>query len=50
MAEVLIKNLYKIFDRTEAVSGIDLSIKDKEFKAIDPVTASTLLIPDATEF
>ena len=31
MAEVLIKNLYKIFDRTEAVSGIDLSIKDKEF-------------------
>ena len=31
MAEVLIKNLYKTFDRTEAVSGIDLSIKDKEF-------------------
>ena len=31
MAEVLIKNLHKIFDRTEAVSGIDLSIKDKEF-------------------
>ena len=31
MAEVLIKNLHKIFDRTEAVNGIDLSIKDKEF-------------------
>ena len=31
MAEVLIKNLHKVFDRTEVVSGIDLSIKDKEF-------------------
>jgi multiple sugar transport system ATP-binding protein len=31
MAGVLIKNLHKIFDRTEAVSGIDLLIKDKEF-------------------
>ena len=26
-----IKNLHKIFDRTEAVRGIDLSIKDNEF-------------------
>ncbi len=26
MAEVLIKNLHKIFDRTEAVSGIDFSV------------------------
>ena len=31
MAEVLIKNLYKVFDTTEVVSGINLSIKDKEF-------------------
>ena len=31
MAEVLIKNLYKVFDITEVVSGINLSIKDKEF-------------------
>ncbi|PPR16125.1 MAG: sn-glycerol-3-phosphate import ATP-binding protein UgpC [Alphaproteobacteria bacterium MarineAlpha9_Bin3] len=31
MADVEIKDLHKIFDRTEAVRGIDLSIKDKEF-------------------
>ena len=31
MADVDIKNLHKIFDRTEAVRGIDLSIKDNEF-------------------
>ena len=31
MADVEIKDLHKIFDRTEAVKGIDLSIKDKEF-------------------
>ncbi len=31
MADVEIKNLHKIFDRTEAVRGIDLSIKDNEF-------------------
>ena len=30
MAEVIIKNLHKTFDRTEAVKGIDLSIKDNE--------------------
>tara|TARA_B100000686_G_scaffold82905_1_gene89641 strand:- start:336 stop:1424 length:1089 start_codon:yes stop_codon:yes gene_type:complete len=31
MAEVNIKSLHKVFDRTEAVRGIDLSIKDNEF-------------------
>ena len=31
MADVEIKNLHKFFDRTEAVRGIDLSIKDNEF-------------------
>jgi multiple sugar transport system ATP-binding protein len=31
MADVSLKNLWKIFDRTEAVSGIDLEIADKEF-------------------
>ena len=31
MAEVNIKNLHKVFDRTEAVRGIDLSIQDNEF-------------------
>ena len=31
MAEVIIKNIHKIFDRTEAVRGIDLSIEDNEF-------------------
>ena len=31
MADVDIKDLYKIFDRTEAVRGIDLNIKDNEF-------------------
>ena len=31
MADVTLKKLHKRFDRTEAVSGIDLEIKDKEF-------------------
>ena len=31
MADVDIKDLHKIFDRTEAVRGIDLNIKDNEF-------------------
>jgi len=31
MADVNLQNLWKIFDRTEAVSGIDLEIADKEF-------------------
>lgn len=31
MADVDIKGLHKVFDRTEAVRGIDLSIKDNEF-------------------
>jgi multiple sugar transport system ATP-binding protein len=31
MADVTLTNLHKRFDRTEAVSGIDLEIKDKEF-------------------
>ena len=31
MADVTLSKLHKRFDRTEAVSGIDLEIKDKEF-------------------
>ena len=31
MADVTLNKLHKRFDRTEAVSGIDLEIKDKEF-------------------
>ena len=31
MADVTLTNLHKRFDRTEAVSGIDLEIKDNEF-------------------
>ena len=31
MADVDIKDLHKVFDRTEAVRGIDLSIKNNEF-------------------
>ena len=30
MAEVSLRNLWKVFDRTEAVSGIDLEIADTE--------------------
>ena len=31
MADVSLKDLHKVFDRTEAVSGINLEIADKEF-------------------
>ena len=31
MADVTLTNLHKRFDRTEAVSGIDLEIKNNEF-------------------
>ena len=31
MADVSLKNLHKVFDRTEAVRGINLEISDNEF-------------------